>query len=483
MYVIFENIFTNFRIVDCIDIALVSVIIYFLAVWTIESSSRYLVGGAFVVFALYVAGNAFDLYLTSLLFNGIVTILAFSLVVLFQEEIRRVFERISRLRIFDKGSDKSIDAKVDMIIESLSILASQRAGALIVLGGRDPLERHIETGVYLGGKVSKPLILSLFDPNTPGHDGAMVIEHGHVTKFAAHLPLSKNRKEVGERGTRHSAAIGLSEKCDAMVLVVSEESGQVSYARAGRLMIDLSPAELKTVIEKYISEQLPNRSSKTLWQLVTERLGLKMSSIFVACMAWLAVIYQPGKVLRTLEIPVESAILGQDMVVEKIVPEKVSVTFLGMAGSINLMEPSKVRIQLPLDTLTEGDHRISLKPDHIDHPANVSVFEIKPGFVSAKVLKFAEREIEIQPRLRGSIDDRYQIRSVDVSPSSVRAMVLNPNESERARITTTAVDIEGLSATKTFEANLEIPRFVKVQNADDLEVKVTVRIEPRRTRP
>jgi diadenylate cyclase len=479
MFVFFQNIVANFRWLDFVDIGIVSVLFYFLARWAVETTSRYLLLGMLSVLAVYVLGRSFDLYLTTLIFNGIATVLTFAVIVIFQDEIRRLLERLARFGS-RRGSGETLvgDSELVDLIKSVAWMANHKVGALIVFAGADPLDRLIEGGVSLGGKISKSLLISLFDPHTPGHDGATVIKDQRIEKFAAHLPLSKNRAAVGEKGTRHSAAIGLTELSDAIVVVVSEESGEISIAREGKLRTNITSIELQGVLTAFLTGGGTQAAKLSLRRALTARAGLKVGSVLVACVAWLAVVYQPGKVLRSIEIPVEYRGIQPDLVLEKINPDKITATFLGLAGNINLLDPSRVRLIVELGDLAEGEHRVQLGPGSINHPANVSVFDFEPESLRVTILKFEQAELNVQARIRGAPAEGFRLKSVDVNPKIIRAMVLSPYEADKVKIYTQPIDIQGLKTSRSFDAKVEIPNHIKIQDASLLDVTVSVRIEP-----
>jgi len=178
-----------------------------------------------------------NMYLTSQLFHAGLTAVLMALVLVFHEDIRMAIERISswntlHLRHLGIMSSQTIDT----LVGSVSRLAKDKIGALIVIKGRDSLERHLNGGTTLNGTLSISLLYSLFHPQTPSHDGAAVIEGERIDSFGVRLPLSRNIHEVGDAGTRHTAALGLAERSDSFIIVVSEERGTISVAEQGKLI-------------------------------------------------------------------------------------------------------------------------------------------------------------------------------------------------------------------------------------------------------
>ncbi len=242
----------TFRIVDAVDILLVSVFLYGSLLWFQRTASRGVLSGVTALAAVYFIARGLDMYLTALAFHTTFAVLLFILVVVFQEDLRRLLEHISALRSVRFRQSTEIDLDLNELVESMFHMARSRTGALIVLKGREPLARHLHGGVALGGRISKPLLYSIFDAHTPGHDGAVVLDQDRIEQFAAHLPISRNSQEIAGRGTRHSAALGLSECSDSLTIVVSEERGVVSVAESG----DLSEIATATDLEQRLKDFL-----------------------------------------------------------------------------------------------------------------------------------------------------------------------------------------------------------------------------------
>ena len=215
----------NLNIRNLLDIAIIALMIYTLLIWFKERASRFVLMGISLLALIYIAARFFQLYLTTIVLQGFFAILLFVLVVIFQEDLRRLFERIAIWgRIGKKGPDPAARHDiVEIIAHTVANLARARIGALIVIQGEEPLDRHIQGGTLLEGIVSQPLLESIFDPHSVGHDGAVIIDDRCVVRFGCHLPLSDNASQLYGVGLRHTAALGLSERSDALCIVVSEE--------------------------------------------------------------------------------------------------------------------------------------------------------------------------------------------------------------------------------------------------------------------
>ena len=258
------NLTHRIRITDLVDILIVAVIIYELLLLTRHTRGSALLKGLFLLLLIALLSNLLGLVslnwlLTAILQNG-----AIVLVVLFQPEFRKALERMGRSKVFQKGTKKSLNEERDLIIseiiQTIMDLSKRRVGALIVFEQQTGLQDVVETGTRLNAEISAPLLENIFEPNTPLHDGAVVIRDNEVMAAACILPLAEASGVSRELGTRHRAAIGITENTDAIVLVVSEETGIVSLARDGQLTRPLTVKSL----EEILSEIYTARESRVI---------------------------------------------------------------------------------------------------------------------------------------------------------------------------------------------------------------------------
>ncbi len=354
----FEEIRRTFRFVDAVDILLVSTFLYTALLWFQRTASRGVLIGIVVLAGVYFLARGLDMYLTSLAFHTSFAVLLIILVVVFQEDLRRLLERVSTLRSFNFWQVQDISLDRDALVESVFKMAALHKGALIVLKGREPLARHVNGGVVLNGRVSPPLLFSIFDTHTPGHDGAVIIEREQVTQFAAHLPISQNTNEIAGRGTRHSAALGLSERSDSLTIVVSEERGVVSVAESGKLAEMPTAASLKQRLEKFFASAFP-AVTQPLWKRVILQHGrLKLLSVSVAIIAWFVLAYDPNTVQRTFVIPIEYRNLAKGIELDVTAPHEARVTLSGLERHFRFLDPSSLKITLDLTDMRIGFHEI-----------------------------------------------------------------------------------------------------------------------------
>ena len=268
---------------NLLDVLIISVFIYAVLTLLRKTKSIFIFRGIAILAAIYAISFFLNLKLTTSLFSGFFSFFVIIVVVLFQRELRRFFENFS-ISFFNPFAEENIPIhkeSIEMIVNSVQYLAKKKIGALIVLVARQHIERFLEGGYQIDGKVSEPLILSIFDTRTPGHDGAVVIENGLIKKFGTHLPLSDNFKKFGNLGTRHTAGLGLSERSDALVIIVSEERGTITIARHSALrVVDLE--KLKYEIKGFLDELSPVDEGSVLTRLIKYDQKYKIVSIVAA---------------------------------------------------------------------------------------------------------------------------------------------------------------------------------------------------------
>jgi diadenylate cyclase len=212
------NPFADIRLTDVIDIGFVAVLLYTVIVWLERTRATFVLIGIFIFGAIYILARQLGLQLTSWIFQGFFAIFLVVIVVIFQPELRQIFERIALWSLGPKASRSVRSETLDVLTRTLADFGKERIGALIVIRGNDLLERHILGGIDLDGRISEPLLKSIFDPCSPGHDGAVIVEGDRVSRFAAHLPLSRDSQQLSLVGTRHSAALGLSQLIPFLVV-------------------------------------------------------------------------------------------------------------------------------------------------------------------------------------------------------------------------------------------------------------------------
>ncbi|HZG86066.1 diadenylate cyclase CdaA [Paenibacillus sp.] len=248
---------------EIVDITIVSYIIYKLILLVRGTRAVQLLKGIVVLIAVWAVSYIFELHTLQWLMNQLFTWSVVAVFIIFQPELRRALEQLGRGKIFTVGTndeDHTVNERINQVIAALHLLSGRRIGALIVFERETGLSEYIESGIQLESSISTELLVNIFIPNTPLHDGAVIIRGGQIMAAGCYLPLSENPFISKELGTRHRAAIGMSEASDAIVVIVSEETGQISLAIHGQMVRDIKEESL---IAKLHEELNPKMKKKT----------------------------------------------------------------------------------------------------------------------------------------------------------------------------------------------------------------------------
>lgn len=364
------------------DILILALLIYTAIVLVKRTRAAFVAIGILIIGVVYVFAKHFQLWMTASVFQAFFTVILIAAVVLFQEELRHFFEQVAlwglkrRARHDTDGSESARLAA--LLARTLADLSRQKVGALIVLGGNDLLARHLSGGVELGGKVSEPLLKSLFDPHSAGHDGAAIIEEGIVTHFSAHLPLSKDLAQLGRGGTRHAAALGLSELTDALCLVASEERGTLSVAEGGRIRTVESAVELERSILDHLARVRPQEPRAAFAGYVRRNSWEKIMALAISTALWFVNVHGAETLQRTYSIPVERMRLPAVLDGATVLPEKVDVTLAGLRRHFYFFDTEDIQVNVRMQHLRRRTGTVVLGPSDFILPEHFTIVDIAP---------------------------------------------------------------------------------------------------------
>lgn len=234
----------RFTFTSALDILLVATLIYQALLLVRGRRAASVLFGVTIVFGVYALAVFVGLTVLRSVLEALAPYTAFALIVMFQNEIRRLFTRIGERKWAGFGGRVESREVADEIVLAVSHLASHKIGALIVIEGEVGLRTFIESGVPIDARVTRDLLLAIFQPGGPLHDGAAIIQGGRLAAASCFLPLTMNPELSRVLGTRHRAAIGISEDSDCLAIVVSEERGVISVAQGGELESDVTPERL-----------------------------------------------------------------------------------------------------------------------------------------------------------------------------------------------------------------------------------------------
>lgn len=239
---------------DWLDVALVALVLYYLLLLIRGTRAVQVVVGILALVLIYYAARVFNLPALEMTLENFFALLPVAIIVLFQNEIRRALAGFGRTRLWGTAGQVDIEEVVQQVTMAASTLAESRIGALIVFERREGLRNFIENGIQVDSYVSIDLLVSLFFPDTPTHDGAVIIQGGRIAAATCFLPLTRSSELSTQLGTRHRAGLGITEETDAVVVVVSEETGEISLAIGGEFQRPLSSSSLLTLLLQHLTE-------------------------------------------------------------------------------------------------------------------------------------------------------------------------------------------------------------------------------------
>jgi uncharacterized protein (TIGR00159 family) len=391
--------FLEIQVLDVLDILLVTILVYTTIVLVRRTQAGFVAIGILLLAALYIVARALDLRLTAWIFQGFFAVFLVIIVVIFQEELRQLFERVAMWSLRRNAGIAAGDAS-DIVVQCLIDFAREHIGALVVIPGHQPLDRHTHGGIDLNGVLSLPVLKSLFDPHSPGHDGAIIIEDDRIRRFSVHLPLSKDYRQLVGVGTRHAAALGLAERTDALCLVASEERGRISVARDGRLRTLENPQELTAVIQAFVRDkQLRQNPRGFIAQLLRENWVEKLVSFGLVLALWY--LFVPGSRPASFSYPVPVKIINLPIgyEAEDISPAQVTVSFAGTRRAFYLFDPAKLEVILDASLAKFGRRTFTISDANLRYPKELTLEELHPGRVriSLKKTEGKDRSSDLNP--------------------------------------------------------------------------------------
>ena len=377
----------DIRLTDLIDVVIVAVLLWAGLSWVRRARARIALAGVAIAATLFLLARQFELQMTVWILQGFFAVGVLVLVVVFQEDLRRGLEQIAVWGLRRKPLAAPPDV-VDALVGAVRRLAAERSGALIVIPGREPIDRHVAGGIALEGRLSEPLLLSLFDAHSPGHDGAATMEGARAPRFALPLPLSPDGVQLAGQGTRHAAALGLSERSDALCIVVSEERGTVSLARDGRLVRLAGPEALAAEVRRFLRRVPERRDGVTGVRRFTSRWPEALVAIAASGGLWFLLV--PGSAVDrfTRSVPVSIENLPAGWALEGVEPPAVEVEFEASRRSL-LLSGAGPRAELEIDALLAqlGRRTFEVGPGHVRTPDGWRALRVEPDRVRLSLVE------------------------------------------------------------------------------------------------
>ena len=400
------NIFVSIPWVTLLDVGLMAYIVYQIYMRFQGTPAVRVVGGIVVLVLAGLAAQRAGLFLTAWFLGGIGAAAFIFVLIIFQTEIRQVLEQINPQLPARKllGRVKKIrmpEGHLVPLAESMFALAAKRCGALLVFERHERLEPLMGSpGTIVNAEVSPELFETLFTPPTPLHDGAVYIRKGKIYRAGCVLPLSKNPRLASFYGTRHRAALGMTEHSDALAVVVSEERGAVSVAEQGTFEVLPTPQALVTWLTKRLtSAHSTGEQTKRHWfswfnvKPLTFNWRPKLAALAAMALLWFVLVGRQNTEVG-FSIPVVYTNVPQTLTLQDQADQRVYVNVRGSGEMLNFVDPNRIRVSLDLTGAAAGKRNYTIAPEHINLPPGLQVIGINPAEIEFRLRQKPEEATE-----------------------------------------------------------------------------------------
>ncbi|RLB12629.1 MAG: hypothetical protein DRG63_11415 [Deltaproteobacteria bacterium] len=385
-------ILSNLRFQDVLDILLMTVLVYHLYLWFWGTKAFKALVGLVALGAVFTVARSWGLFLTTWVFQILWQVLVILLIILFQSEIRQALERVNPLRFIGFRAVTGGQEWIGKLARGVFSLAHKKIGALIVLERGDLVDELITGGIDLEGEPNRELLGSIFQKNSPLHDGAALIRQGKVAKVACYLPLSSREGVPEQWGTRHRAGLGLSERCDAWVIVVSEERGTVSIMHNGEATKIADEKQLIALVKEAVTPSGGNNQGlgERVFAILRRRFHLKVAALIIVTVFWLLLAGQQNFEV-SLKVPLELKNTPNNLQILEPVHPELRITCRGLRKDASTLNPENVHAELDLTLAKWGRRTFRITRDQIVLPTDrIAIVRIEPS-----QLKFRFKEITL----------------------------------------------------------------------------------------
>jgi uncharacterized protein (TIGR00159 family) len=427
---------------DIVDIILVSYILFRLYILFRGTNVFTVLIGIAVLWFFQKIAISLGLIVTSWAIQGFTAVAAIIIIVIFRNEIRSVLQTKNLRSLLWGFGIKSLNTPSDVIAESIFQLARNGHGALIVVPGKEDIHETVHSGINWEGLVSNEMITSIFWPDNPVHDGAAIISGDRVIQVGAILPLSRRTDLPSYYGTRHRAAAGLAEITDALIIVVSEERGNVVIAKGSRIFSIDSKEELSEIINEHLGIY-SGHSGLLKKQKVELGVAAIVSFIFITSI-WFS--FTRGiDTLITLEVPVEYTNLKSDLEIYNTSVNTIRLDLSGSGTLLKSVKPEDVKLTVDLSDRLSGINTCLISEKNVSLPPGVFLKNIKPSYVEVTIDKSFEKRVPVQVDWTGKLPENMTISDVIIEPSDVEIVGRSIVLQDVSTVYTEKVPLDGIN--------------------------------------
>lgn len=469
--------FASMRWQDVFDITLNSYILFRLYVlFRGTNVFRVLVGIAFLWFFQRIAVSL-GFIVTSWVLQGITAAGAILIIVIFRNEIRSVLQAKNLKGILWGFPLRAGQAPIEIIVDTVYELARRHCGALLIFPGKEDFEDVVQSGIPWRGLISREMLLSIFWQDNPVHDGAAIIQGNRVEEVGVLLPLSQRKDFPSYYGTRHRAAAGLAETTDSLVILTSEERGNVVAARGSFIGVIDRKEELAQILHQHLGT-----TARETGHAKKERLEIwiaALASILLIGVVWFS--FSRGlETLITLEIPIEY--MNRDPGVEILDTsiDSVSLQLRGSGPLIKALRPEQVKVRLDLSDASLGLNTFSIGPENVSLPPGIFFKKVEPPVVEVTLDVPIEKVLPVQVDWTGKLPEGIRIVEARLDPAAVHVKGGKRMLENVSTIFTDAVPVEDIRKSDSMTVNLALtPAGLTIAPDSQDKVKVKYVVQGR----
>ena len=468
--------FSGLRWQDIVDILLNSYILFRLYVLFRGTNVIRMIMAIAMLWMLERLAVNMGLIVTSWAMQGIIAVAALIIIIVFRNEIAGVLQTRDLKSFFWGIPHRQIHTPVNILVESVYELARRKLGALIVLPLNKGLEGLVQGGVSWQGKLSREMLVSIFWHGTPVHDGAVIVQGDRVVEVSAILPLSKRGDLPTHFGTRHRAAVGLAEQTDAVVIVVSEERGQVTVFKDESIVHIQDNIELGQVLQKHTGESGEPRGLK--------KQTLELSLAAMICLASITTVWfsfaRGLESLINLEVPVEFMNRDSHMEIFEVSASSVKLQLNGSGALLKSVRPDQVKVKLNLANATPGSNHLIISQDAISLPPGIQLKQVDPQVLIVNVDIPAEKMLPIQADWTGKLQPDFIMEDTRLVPNTVTVVGASLMLKNIETVYTEKIPLESINTGGTTTVGLVLQHSsLKLKNSARNRVDVIYKVKRR----
>ena len=463
--------FSGLRWQDALDILLNSYILFRLYVLFRGTNVFRVLFAVCLLWLFNRTAISLGLVITNWAMQGVITVATFIVIIIFRNEISNVIQT-NDLKSFVWGIPKhQADTPVSTIAAGVCTLASKKIGALVVLPLKQGMESISKSGIPMDAHLSQETLISLFWPDNPLHDGAAVVQGDRITTAGVILPLTRQTDLPSQFGTRHRAAMGVSELTDAMVIVVSEERGTITLFCEGQA----TEVNGRQALEKELQDHLGmGEGARGIRQQSLELALSGMVCLLIVCGLWLS--FSKGmESLASYDIPIEFSNPEPKKEILSSSASRIKVLLSGASPLINAVKPEQIKITMDLSRADVGETVMAVTAEQINLPPGIVLKKIEPEEVRIVLDTLVEKKLYVQPNWTGKLAEGLSMTEAEASPGMVRVsgggMVLK----EMTTMFTEPISLENLKQSGRVTAGLAVnPASLEVLDSPKVQIRYTL---------